>query len=97
MRPKIALVLPLLLLPFIATSTACKKHEPLPAASGAVAPSTSEAQRTREMEDKARDLDRRTEELKTMQGTDQEKIDAANKIDQERRDLQKQSEGGSGQ
>jgi len=38
--------------------------------------STSEADRTRELEKKAADLDRRTEELKTMNGTDQEKNDA---------------------
>lgn len=56
--------------------------------------STSEADRTREMERKAADLDKRTEALKTMTGTDQEKIDAANQIDKERQELANQSSGG---
>jgi hypothetical protein len=67
--------------------------EGAPAASSSTSSSTSEADRTREMEQKAADLDRRTEALKTMTGTDQEKIDAANQIDKERRELAESSSG----
>ncbi len=44
------------------------------------------------MEQKAADLDKRAEDLKTMNGTDQEKIDAANQIDKERRELAEQAD-----
>jgi len=63
------------------------------ASSPAAANSTSEAERTREMERKAADIAKRTEELKTMTGTDQEKIDAANQLEKERRELADQAEG----
>jgi hypothetical protein len=53
---------------------------------------TSEAERTREMERKAADIAKRTEELKTMTGSEQEKIDAANQLDKERRELADQAE-----
>jgi len=80
-----------------ATLPACQQKpagESAPAASSASSTSsTSEADRTRELEKKAADLDRRTEELKTMNGTDQEKIDAANQIDKERRELADQQSG----
>jgi hypothetical protein len=62
-------------------------------ASGAT---TSEAERTREMERKAADIEKRTEALKTMTGSEQEKIDAANQLDKERRELADQAESGQG-
>ncbi len=62
------------------------------AASSATAP-RSEAQRTQEMEKKAKDIDQQARDLQNMQGTEQEKIDAVNKIEQQRQDLARQSEG----
>jgi predicted small lipoprotein YifL len=77
--------------------TGCQQHSPdaTPAAAGAsssATSATSEAERTHEMEKKAADLDKRAEDLKTMTGTDQEKIDAANQIDKERRELAEQAD-----
>jgi hypothetical protein len=65
-----------------ATSTAESADEAAPAARG-----QSQAERTKAMEEKARELDRKAAEIQTMQGTDQEKIDAVNKLEQERQDL----------
>lgn len=65
-----------------------------PAASDAAA-ATSEAQRTREMERKAQDINRQADEIKNMQGSEQEKIDAVNRLDQQRQDLATQSGGGN--
>ena len=86
----------------LAALAGCQKHpqDAAPAnASDASASSsstssstTSEAERTHEMERKAADLDKRAEDLKTMTGTDQEKIDAANQIDKERRELAEQAD-----
>ncbi len=72
----------------------CQPHSPDPAPAAAAGSSTtSEAERTHEMERKAADLDKRAEEIKTMNGTDQEKIDATNQLDKERRELADQAEG----
>ncbi|HKV08091.1 MAG TPA: hypothetical protein VJ725_08145 [Thermoanaerobaculia bacterium] len=49
--------------------------------------SMSEADRTRAMEEKAAELDRRAEEIRNMQGTEQEKIDAVNELEKERQEL----------
>ena len=49
--------------------------------------SSSEADRTRAMEEKAAELDRRAEEIRTMDGTEQEKIDAVNELERERQEL----------
>ena len=54
---------------------------------GSSATSTSEAEKTRKMEEKAAEIRRMEEDLRSMEGTDQEKIDAANKIDEARREL----------
>lgn len=56
--------------------------------------SASEAEKTREMEAKAKEIDRKAEEVRNMDGTEQEKTDAMNSLDQERRDAQ---ESGNGQ
>jgi hypothetical protein len=85
-------VLALLLFASLPACQPKQAGESAPAASSSTS-STSEAERTRELEKKAADLDRRTEELKTMNGTDQEKIDAANQIDKERRELADQQAG----
>jgi TolA-binding protein len=55
------------------------------AAPGAAA--QSQAERTKAMEEKARELDRKAAEIQNMQGTEQEKIDAVNKLEQERQEL----------
>jgi hypothetical protein len=69
-------------------------HTGAASSSATAGATTSEAERTREMERKAADLDKRAEEIKTMTGSEQEKIDAANQLDKERRELAAQAEGG---
>jgi TolA-binding protein len=54
---------------------------------------SSEAERTRKMEEKAAEIERHAEEIRNMQGTDQEKIDAMNRLEQERRELNEMQEG----
>lgn len=54
--------------------------------------STEEAERTRKMEEKAAEIERHAEEIRNMQGTDQEKIDAVNRLEQERRELNEMQE-----
>jgi outer membrane lipopolysaccharide assembly protein LptE/RlpB len=55
----------------------------------------SEAERTRAMEAKARELDQKAAEIQNMQGTEQEKIDAVNKLEQERQELNRMGGDGS--
>ena len=55
----------------------------------------SEAERTKAMEEKARELDKKAAEIQNMQGTEQEKIDAVNKLEQERQELNKTGGDGS--
>jgi TolA-binding protein len=55
----------------------------------------SEAERTKAMEEKARQMDQKAAEIQTMQGTEQEKIDAVNKLEQERQELNKTGGDGS--
>lgn len=54
---------------------------------------SSEAERTRKMEEKAAEIERHAEEIRNMQGTEQEKIDAMNRLDEERRELNEMQEG----
>ena len=54
---------------------------------GTSSTSASEADRTRKMEEKQREIERKAEEIRTMQGTDQEKIDAMNELDRMQREL----------
>lgn len=49
--------------------------------------SMSEADRTRAMEEKAAEIERKAEEIRNMQGTEQEKIDAMNELERERQEL----------
>jgi hypothetical protein len=55
---------------------------------------SAEAEHTREMEAKAAELERRAEEIKTMEGSDQDKIDAVNKLEQDRQELNDSADGG---
>ena len=82
-----------LLLPLAA---GCQPHqtEVAPASSSSSSSAQSEAERTRELEAKKAELDRREESIKTMVGSDQEKIDAANQLQRDRDALAKEAEGG---
>jgi hypothetical protein len=60
-----------------------------PAGSG----SSEQAEKTRKMEEKAAEIARKSEEVRNMEGTDQEKIDAMNSLDQERRELNDMDQG----
>jgi hypothetical protein len=76
------------------TLTGCQDHASFAptGAAGNASTSSSEAQRTQEMEKKAKDIEQQARDLQNMQGTEQEKIDAANKIEQQRQELNRQSE-----
>jgi uncharacterized protein HemX len=54
--------------------------------------SQSEAERTRKIEEKAAEIERHAQEIQNMTGTEQEKIDAVNRLEQERRELQEMQE-----
>jgi TolA-binding protein len=56
--------------------------------------SENAAERTRQIEEKAAGIARREEEIRNMQGTEQEKIDAVNELERERRELMEMQEGG---
>jgi TolA-binding protein len=56
--------------------------------------SENEAERTRRIEEKAASIAQREEEIRNMQGTEQEKIDAVNELERERRELMEMQEGG---
>ncbi len=62
------------------------------ATSETAATSSEEAERTRKMEEKAADIERMAEEIQTMTGTEQEKIDAVNRLGEKRRELQELQE-----
>ena len=62
--------------------------------SGSASSSSEEAERTRKMEEKAADIRRKVEEIRNMQGTDEEKAEAVNKLDQERRELNEMQDQG---
>ena len=81
-----------LLLP---VSWSCNQTQSGPTPSGA-ASTASEAERTRKMQEKAADIERHAEEIRNMQGSEQDKIDAMNRLDQERRELNEMQEQGSG-
>jgi hypothetical protein len=71
----------------------CGRHSGGSAAQGdAAAQGTdyqSQAERTKAMEAKAKELDQKAADIQNMQGTEQEKIDAVNKLEQERQELNK--------
>ena len=45
------------------------------------------------MEEKSAEIEKNAEEVRNMEGTDQEKIDAMNSLDQERRELNDMDQG----
>ncbi|HVR08175.1 MAG TPA: hypothetical protein VMW75_09010 [Thermoanaerobaculia bacterium] len=78
-----------------ATLAGCGRHSGGTAANAGGDASTqgsgdqSQAERTKAMEAKARELDQKAADIQSMQGTEQEKIDAVNKLEQERQELNK--------
>lgn len=67
---------------------ACKAHGKPTGESGSGSnPSIEEADRTRKMEEMAADIRSKEEEIRNMQGTDEEKAEAVKKLDDERREL----------
>lgn len=54
----------------------------------------AEAERTRKMEEKAAEIERMAEEIRTMEGSDQDKIDAVNRLEEARRELSEMEEEG---
>jgi hypothetical protein len=94
-RPLSWLVLSLLAL-LLPVCWGCKMPGSSSSAGSASSSSSSseEAERTRRMEEKAAEIDRKAEEIRNMQGTDEEKAEAVNKLDQERRELQEMQEQG---
>lgn len=56
--------------------------------------SANEAERTRKMEEKAAEIRRMEEDIRSMEGSDQDKIDAVNRLDEARRELSAMEEEG---
>jgi len=54
---------------------------------------SAEAERTREMDAKAADMQRQADSIRTMEGSEQDKIDAVNKLEQDRQQLNDTAEG----
>lgn len=54
---------------------------------GAPTSSSNEAERTKKIEAKAAEIERMAQDIQNMTGTEQEKIDAMNKLEQARREL----------
>ena len=94
-RPLSWLILSLLAL-LLPLSWGCKARSTPPAAEAGSGsnPAGDEAERTRKMQDKAAEIDRKAEEIRNMQGTDEEKADAVAKLDQERRELNEMQDQG---
>jgi hypothetical protein len=65
----------------------------LPHSGSSSGSSSEQAERTRKMEEKAADIERHAEEIRNMQGSDQEKIDAMNRLEEERRELNEMQSG----
>jgi hypothetical protein len=83
----------LLSLTLLAGATACDRVSV--SVSKPQADGSAEADRTREMEDKAADLERRATEIQNMEGSEQDKIDALNQLEKDRQELNDMSEGSS--
>jgi hypothetical protein len=79
---------PVLSLWLLAAGCNMPSSSPPPSSAG----SSAEAEKTRQMEEKAAAYQRHAEEVRNMEGTEQEKIDAMNSLDQERREVNEMSE-----
>lgn len=85
-------LLSLLLLPIL---WACEMPSTGTPSTTATTTSSGEAEKTRKMEEKAAEIKRKEEEIRNMQGTEQEKIDAYNDLEKERRELIEMQNSGS--
>jgi hypothetical protein len=72
----------------VAVSSGCDMPKSGGTTSASSTSSSGEAERTRKIEAKAAEIERHAQEIQAMTGTEQEKIDAVNRLDQERRELQ---------
>lgn len=79
----------------VAVSSGCEMPGSGGSSSGAAtaASSSEEAEKTRKIEEKAAEIERMAAEIQTMTGTEQEKIDAVNRLEEKRRELQELQEG----
>lgn len=83
-----------LFLSLTAVSSGCEMPQSGGSAETATTSSSDEAERTRKIEEKAAEIERMAAEIQTMTGTEQEKIDAVNKLEEKRRELQELEESG---
>jgi hypothetical protein len=80
---------------FLATvSSGCEMPKSGGTSGTASTSSSDEAERTRKMEEKAAEIERLSAEIQNMTGTEQEKIDAVNRLDEMRRELQELQDSG---
>ncbi len=86
-------LMPMLLLPLL---SGCEMPSTGGTAPTSSTTSSSEAEKTRKMEEKAAEIQRKEEEIRNMQGTEQEKIDAVNALERERQELIRMQESDSG-
>lgn len=82
-----------LLLALLPVTWGCNLPPSGTSSSSADSSTSSEAERTRKMEEKAAEIERHAEEIRNMQGTEQEKIDAMNRLEEERRELNEMQSG----
>ena len=86
--------LPLLLLCLVLALWACSPTAKPDISSEEEAAGEAEAERTRKMEEKAAEIERMAEEIRTMEGSEQDKIDAVNRLEEARRELTAMEEEG---
>lgn len=91
---RIVQAVPCVLALFLPLLAGCQPRHTEVAPASSASSSTREADRTRELEAKKAELDKREESIRNMVGSDQEKIDAANQLQRDRDALAKEAEGG---
>lgn len=72
----------------VTVSSGCEMPQSGGGAGDAATSSSDEAERTRKIEEKAAEIEHLSEEIQNMTGTEQEKIDAVNRLEEKRRELQ---------
>lgn len=81
------------LLVLLPTAWGCQMSSSSGTAESPAAGSASEAERTRKMQEKAAEIERRAEEIRNMEGTEEEKLQALNDLEKEREELNQMGEG----
>lgn len=71
----------------------CEKPPSTGTADSEEAGSSSEAERTRKMQELAAEIERDAEEIRTMEGTEEEKLEALNRLEEKREELNALAEG----